>query len=248
MIPDGSPIFVNTRFLPWQNFTGAAPLPPPPPGFGGSYKELPQCYAISVFVGPSKLHSDVPTTIAARAICSLTFLLTHQCWFRLMSRWYTLGLFSAPLADEDALLQKMKQVYQPVATRLSAARLQPWLASMRGIVPWAALGASWTAPGVAVVSRCPARRPPASLEQIQGGIEDGRRGRPSKCGTAAPPHRSKTANGSCPYEDRPGTDGRRPLASKPGAARPWASGFQVQWGSARRCSRGRSVLLPVRRD
>ena len=115
---------------------------------------------------------------------------------------------------------------------------------MRGIVPWAALGASWTAPGVAVVSRCPARRPPASLEQIQGGIEDGRRGRPSKCGTAAPPHRSKTANGSCPYEDRPGTDGRRPLASKPGAARPWASGFQVRWGSARRCSRGRFCAAP----
>ena len=115
VIPDGSPIFVNTRFLPWQNFTGLAPLPPPPPGLGGSYKELPQCFAVSIFVGPSKLHHDAPTTTLARTTSSLTFLLTHHCWFRLLSRWFALGLFNAPLADEDELLQKMKQVYQPAA-------------------------------------------------------------------------------------------------------------------------------------
>ena len=35
---------------------------------------------------------------------------------------------------------------------------------------------------------------------------------PPNVGRAVPPPRSKTDNGSCPCEDRPGTDGRRPLS------------------------------------
>ena len=90
-----------------------------------------------------------------------------------------------------------------MATRFSAARLQPWLASMRGIVPWAALGASWTAPGVAVVPRCSARRPPTSLEQIQGGIEDGRRGRPFKRETLQCPHAGLNSHRVAPLRGPP---------------------------------------------
>ena len=125
VIPELSLIVVSMPFAPVSQANIArGPYPPPAPGLGFRYAELPQWAAVYYFLPRCTMSLVDVTRFRARDI--MQFALLATCWERILNEWANLGLFAAVHSSEEEFFKKQKEL---LASRpaLPAGALDPFM-------------------------------------------------------------------------------------------------------------------------